>query len=216
MRTWRPHDVLTPCSLPDCDGVVWRGNEAIKGASSTLQELRRAGKKCVFVSNATTKTRHGFVSKFASLGIDNQVQAADVYNPAMATPRWLQQRGISKVYLIGEGGILDEMADAGIEVLGSPHDDASYSDQAGFGDIELDDSVQAVVAAQDSRFNFFKLAMASLYLTRPGKDTLFVSTHPDVSVPVAGGRCVPEGGVMAAAIASAIGRAPDEGRSKHV
>ena len=29
----------------DCDGVVWRGNDAIAGAGSTLQELRQAGKK---------------------------------------------------------------------------------------------------------------------------------------------------------------------------
>ena len=58
------HDLF----LFDCDGVVWRGTEAVPGAIALLKRLMAAGKKCLFVSNNATKSRSTYVAKFAGLG----------------------------------------------------------------------------------------------------------------------------------------------------
>lgn len=53
----------------DCDGVIWKGDVAIEGATRVLDRLRALNKRVFFVTNNSTKSRKGFISKFTSLGI---------------------------------------------------------------------------------------------------------------------------------------------------
>lgn len=43
--------------LFDCDGVLYRGKDTIKGATETIHFLRSIGKKTLFVTNNSSKTR---------------------------------------------------------------------------------------------------------------------------------------------------------------
>ena len=54
----------------DCDGVLWRGNETIDNAAAALRELRRRGKRLLFVTNNSSKSRAAYVKKFQGLGIE--------------------------------------------------------------------------------------------------------------------------------------------------
>ena len=53
----------------DCDGVIWRGEAVIDGVPETLDLLRAHGKRLVFLTNNSTKSREGYRAKFESLGI---------------------------------------------------------------------------------------------------------------------------------------------------
>jgi hypothetical protein len=51
-------------------GVIWRGDSVIDGVPETLDMLRAAGKRLVFVTNNSTKSRKGYLGKFTSLGLN--------------------------------------------------------------------------------------------------------------------------------------------------
>lgn len=50
-------------------GVIWKGDELIDGVPQTLDMLRAKGKKLVFVTNNSWKSRSQYADKFRSLGI---------------------------------------------------------------------------------------------------------------------------------------------------
>lgn len=55
--------------VADCDGVLWRGSDTIANAPEALLALRQAGKRLLFVTNNSSKSRAKYVDKFAGLGI---------------------------------------------------------------------------------------------------------------------------------------------------
>ena len=66
----------------DCDGVIWRGDSVLDGVPETLAALRALGKKLVFVTNNSTKSRAGYLKKFTGLGLD--VRAEEIYSSSYA------------------------------------------------------------------------------------------------------------------------------------
>lgn len=54
--------------LTDCDGVLWKGNQAIDGSPEMIQKFRQMGKKVIFVTNNSTKSRQEYVKKCSDLG----------------------------------------------------------------------------------------------------------------------------------------------------
>lgn len=59
--------------LFDCDGVLWSGDDAIAGAQSVLEKLRKRGKQVIFVTNNASKSRRAYLEKFKKMGIDAKV-----------------------------------------------------------------------------------------------------------------------------------------------
>ncbi|KAL8486097.1 hypothetical protein ACS0TY_022993 [Phlomoides rotata] len=55
--------------LFDCDGVMWKGDALIDSVLDTLDMLQAMGKKLVFVTNNSTKSRKQYANKFHFLGI---------------------------------------------------------------------------------------------------------------------------------------------------
>ena len=47
----------------DCDGVIWKGDSLIEGVPETLEMLRSKGKRLVFVTNNSTKSRKQYGKK---------------------------------------------------------------------------------------------------------------------------------------------------------
>nr|CAB3487468.1 unnamed protein product [Digitaria exilis] len=54
----------------DCDGVIWKGDKLIDGVPETLDLLRSKGKRLVFVTNNSTKSRKQYGKKFETLGLN--------------------------------------------------------------------------------------------------------------------------------------------------
>ena len=59
--------------LTDCDGVLWKGNNAIEGSPELINKFREIGKKVICVTNNSTKTRKEYKQKCDDLGFGGEV-----------------------------------------------------------------------------------------------------------------------------------------------
>jgi phosphoglycolate/pyridoxal phosphate phosphatase family enzyme len=193
--------------LVDCDGVLWRATDGVDGVSHTVDALRAAGKRVYFVTNNSTKSRAAYVHKLQhTAGIHAAPEA--IISSAYAAAVYCKAHGINKkVYMVGEGGLEEELRSvAGVDVLG-PEDWGKAFEFGTFHPTDLDPDVQAVVAGFDGKFCYYKLAKAAAYLRYvPG--CRFVATNRDLTYPDKH-IVTPGGGTLIACIEAGAGRAPD-------
>ncbi|TMW60886.1 hypothetical protein Poli38472_000928 [Pythium oligandrum] len=188
--------------LFDCDGVLWRGDTMIPGATQMLDLLRSLGKRVVFVTNNSTKTRETYVKKLASHGID--ARAEDIVTSAWATAQYMKNEGLAgKVYYVGEEGLGKELAAVGYEPFGL--EDSKVTELP--SPFTVDKSVSAVVVGLDRNVSFYKVSYAATCIRQiPG--CRFIGTNPDPTFPV-DGAILPAGGSLIKFVECAAGRAPE-------
>ncbi|MEC1919809.1 sugar-phosphatase AraL [Bacillus subtilis] len=121
MRIMASHD--TPVSpagtLIDLDGTVFRGNELIEGAREAIKTLRRMGKKIVFLSNRGNISRAMCRKKLLGAGIEADVN--DIVLSSSVTAAFLKKHyRFSKVWVLGEQGLVDELRMAGVQHANEP------------------------------------------------------------------------------------------------
>ncbi|CAL2251041.1 unnamed protein product [Prunus armeniaca] len=165
--------------LFDCDGVIWKGDQLIDGVPETLHMLRSKGKKLVFVTNNSTKSRSQYANKFLSLGIS--VTEDEIFSSSFAAAMYLQLINFpqhKKVYVIGEQGILEELQLAGFTALGGPEDGKKTAQLKSNCLFEHDKSVGAVVVGLDQYINYYKLQYGTLCI-RENPGCLFIATNRD-------------------------------------
>ncbi|XP_031249377.1 phosphoglycolate phosphatase 1B, chloroplastic-like [Pistacia vera] len=142
----------------DCDGVIWKGDKLIDGVPETLDMLRAKGKRLVFVTNNSTKSRKQYGKKFETLGLS--VNEEEIFASSFAAAAYLKSIDFpkdKKVYVIGEDGILKELELAGYQYLGGPADGEKKIElKPGFL-MEHDKDVGAVVVGFDRYFNYYKI-----------------------------------------------------------
>lgn len=188
----------------DCDGVIWRGDTLIEGVKKTLEALLRLGKRLVFVTNNSTKSRRQYAAKFKDLGLDF-VSEEHIFSSSFAAAAYLKKLGFNKkAYVIGEEGILEELETAGIASLGGPADAGRVVDLAAGSDalVQLDPDVGAVVVGFDRHINYYKLQYATKCLREvPG--CLFVATNRDAVTHLTANDEWAGGGSMVAAVEAA-------------
>ena len=208
--------------LLDCDGVVWRGSEAVPGAGAAARALARAGKRVFFVSNNSTKSVADYVRKLRGVcGL--RAAPAQVVTSSVAAAAWCGGPGGLRgahAYVVGAPALAEALRGAGLAVDADAGGLADGGRPFAFGDMapdDLDPRVRAVVVGFDAAFSYFKLARAASYLRygAPGAEpgaprarVAFVATNGDLSFPDEH-QLVPGGGVLVRAIAIAAGREPD-------
>jgi HAD superfamily hydrolase (TIGR01457 family) len=166
--------------LFDLDGVLYRGAEAVPGAPEALAALRAAGRRVAFVTNNSARTPAVVAERLRSVGIE--ADAGEVVTSAFATAELLAGRGCRSAFVVGENGLTDALAAAGIEVLA----------------VEPA-SADAVVVGWDRHADYAKLRTASVLVER---GAAFVGTNADASLPAADGTRWPGAGALLAAIAT--------------
>ncbi|KAG9402823.1 hypothetical protein AC1031_006368 [Aphanomyces cochlioides] len=188
--------------LFDCDGVLWRGNAAIQGAKEAIALLRSRGKKVVFVTNNSTKSRDTYVNKLVGQGIPATV--GDIVTSASACAAFLKKMDVEgKVYVVGEEGLAAEVSAQGFENFGLDHNGKTTLPHP----FVVDPNVGAVVIGLDRAISYYKLSYAATcILTNPG--CKFYATNNDPTYPT-DGAILPGGGSCVAALATAVGRQPD-------
>ncbi|KAK7428562.1 p-nitrophenyl phosphatase [Neonectria magnoliae] len=175
--------------LFDCDGVLWSGDHIFEGVPETIALLRSKGKRTVFVTNNSTKSRQEYLKKLTGLGIPSEVDDifGSSYSAAIYVSRILKlPEGKNKVYIIGETGIEKELESEGIPYIGgtdptyrrdiTPEDFKALAD----GSL-LDDDVGIVLCGLDFHINYLKLAVGMHYLKR---GALFLATNTDSTLPM--------------------------------
>ncbi|XP_071921062.1 phosphoglycolate phosphatase 2 [Coffea arabica] len=194
--------------LFDCDGVIWRGDVLIDGVRDTLDMLRSMGKKLVFVTNNSTKSRRQYAKKFHSLGIT--VTEDEIFSSSFAAAMFLKVNDFpkeKKVYVIGGEGILDELELAGFVGLGGPEDGKKTVELEANCRFEHDKSVGAVVVGLDPYINYYKLQYGTLCI-RENPGCLFIATNRDAVGHMTDLQEWPGAGCMVAAICGSTQREP--------
>jgi len=193
--------------LSDCDGVLWTTDSVVPGAPEAVRKLKAMGKKVLYVTNNSNKSRQEYVKKFLSLGyhvIDDEIYAA-----AYVTAEYLKHKlkYTGKVYCIGSQGLADELKLCNIYPTEIGPDTMEGKSLTDLENYQLDPSVKCVVVGLDYDFTFVKAAKAAMYLQ--DKKCLFVATNSDSNLPTSSGRIMPCAGSMLAMVQTASQRRPD-------
>lgn len=175
--------------LFDCDGVLWTGDHLFEGVTETLSMLRAKGKRTVFVTNNSTKSREEYLQKFKKLGIPSNVE--DIFGSAYSSAIYVSRimklpEGKRKVFVVGEAGIENELRTEGVSFIGgtdpSLRRDMTPEDWNGIADGSLlDPEVGVVLCGLDFHINYLKLSIAFHYLRR---GAVFLATNTDSTFPM--------------------------------
>ncbi|KAJ9154915.1 Haloacid dehydrogenase (HAD) superfamily protein [Pleurostoma richardsiae] len=175
--------------LIDCDGVLWSGEHVFDGVPETIKLLRSKGKRTVFVTNNSTKSREEYVKKLESKGISSRVD--DIFGSSYSAAIYIGRimnlpTPKNKVFVIGEKGIETELQSENVPFIGGTDPafrrDITDADFAGLADGSLlDPDVGVVLAGLDFHINYLKLATAYQYIVRGAK---FLATNVDSTLPM--------------------------------
>jgi len=168
----------------DLDGVVYLRKQAIPGATRFFDELISGGKRFVFLTNNSSRTRREYVKILSGIGI--RASLGDIVTSAYATARYVSERAKgSRVHVVGGSGLIEELSEAGMEVVNEP-------------------PVRFVIAGIDFAFTYEKLALASKLLRGGAR---FIATNRDATYPTEEGP-LPGAGSIVSAIMTASGKRP--------
>jgi glycerol 3-phosphatase-2 len=174
------------CILFDLDGVLYRGEEAVPAAPPTLAELRARSVRLVFLTNNSARTPDQVADKLRAMGI--AADPNEVVTSALATAELLGRRGGGRVFVIGQDGVREALAGAGLEILeGEP------------------ETADLVVVGFDGGATYAKLKTACLLVQRGAK---LVATNADGSYPAADGLW-PGAGALLSVITTTTGAEPE-------
>jgi 4-nitrophenyl phosphatase len=170
--------------IVDMDGVLYLGDTPLPGLDVFFAFLRERAISFQLVTNNSSLTPAMYVAKMARMGV--QVETSHILTSSLATADHLAgrfPRG-SRVYAIGEEGLMDALQGAGF-VLSRR-------------------SPVAVVVGFDRDVTYAKLREATL-LIRAGAP--FIATNPDRTLPVPEGQ-VPGTGATLAFLTASTDQAP--------
>ena len=172
------------------------------------------GKRLLFLTNNSSKSRRQYLEKFAALGIAAEPQ--EVVPSSFAAAAYLTDVGFAQggksVFLVGGEGVAAELEEAGIRyntwagVCRSSAGDGSgaaavamqqqgWTSEA-FARLRLHPGIGAVVVGFDAAFDYNALCYASACLWEL-PDCLFVATNCDSADTMGAWVCVGRGGVLA-------------------
>jgi NagD protein len=96
----------------DMDGVIYHGNQLLKGTVEFVDWLTKNDKAFLFLTNSSERSPLELSQKLARLGV--MVDPEHFYTSALATAGFLSsQRPGGSVYVIGEPGLIQALYDAG-------------------------------------------------------------------------------------------------------
>jgi 4-nitrophenyl phosphatase len=173
--------------LLDMDGVLYVGNQGLPGVQELLDYLDSSGRSWLCVTNNSSRTSQNFSEKLAAMGVT--VPADRILGSAEATASWLAQQvpAGTRVLLMGEKSIRDQMVQKGFELVSDPYE------------------AEVVVATIFFGLNYSILTDLTLAIRNGAR---FIATNPDPSLPTERGQ-VPGTGSLVALLSTASGRRPE-------
>lgn len=171
----------------DLDGVVYRGNEAIPGAGSTLRWLADRH-RLVFATNNSSRTPEAVAGKIRTI-TGYPADAAEVVTSAMAAA---SVADVEPTFVVGGEGIRRALADVGIEVVGA-------------------ETAGQVVSGIDFSFSYDTMRSAASALRGGAR---WIATNTDATFPTEVGEW-PGAGAIVAGLEAASGRTPEVAGKPH-
>lgn len=170
------------------------------------------GKRTVFVTNNSTKSRPEYLQKLTKLGIPGDVEEifGSAYSAAIYISRILKLPAPkNKVFVLGEAGIENELRTENVPFIGgtdpSYRRDMTPEDWQGIADGSLlDPDVGCVLAGLDFHINYLKISHAYQYLRR---GATFLATNLDPTFPM-NHNFFPGAGSVIIPLSNMIGQTP--------
>ncbi|MBN2550787.1 MAG: HAD-IIA family hydrolase, partial [Anaerolineales bacterium] len=180
--------------LFDLDGTLYLGEQALPGAVETLAELRRRGKRLLFVSNKPLEGPQAYADHLTRFGIP--ADPDEVLTSAGVLGDYLRRNhpGL-RYYVVGEEYLRQELVRYGLTLVDDlwDQDERQVIDPRG---------IDAVVIAFDRTLDYRKLNTAYQALLRGAR---FFATNADKACPMPGG-AIPDAGATIAALEHITGR----------
>ena len=184
MGGWCPPLSKFAVVLMDLDGVIWVDGEPIEANLSVARKLADEG-RLIVVTNNSTRSRRLYSRALRRLGLN--IESSRIVTSGFSAARLLRRiAGKTRVYVVGEEGLVEELAMAGHEIL----------------TISEASMAEAVVVGLDRSLTYAKLHAAMKALSR---GALFVATNLDHALPSRDG-LKPGAGAIVAALEVASGR----------
>jgi NagD protein len=166
----------------DMDGVIYHGNQLLKGAKEFVMWMEENNKPFLFLTNSSERSPLELSQKLSRLGID--VEPNHFYTSALATASFLAtQNPGGSVYVIGEPGLIQALYDQGFTMNNANPDYVVVGEGRGYGLESLERAVRLVE-----------------------EGARLIGTNPDISGPIEGGVMVPACGALIAPIELVTGR----------
>ncbi len=176
--------------LLDCDGVIWRGNQAIEGSIETINYLYQKGYKVYFVTNNSTLTKEEYRKKFSVFGLN--VRPEQIITSAYTAAYYVHTTlpHVKNVYIIGETGLVDAFRQYNYNIVENT----------------IENRVDLVVVGMDRQFTYKKLyyGMHSILYHHAN----FIATNLDPTFPLSNDRLAPGAGAMIAALERCTNMSP--------
>lgn len=170
----------------DIDGVIARGQTPIPNAIEAVEKLREMGKRIIFVSNNSTRSRKIMMERFKNYGL--KVSEDELLIATYATARLIsREKRNAKVYTTGENGLKEELRLAGIKIV--DYKNAEY-----------------LVVGSNRGINF-EIMTKALRLAL-NKNVRYIAVNPDKIFPAEDGP-IPGTGMIIGALYWMSGREPD-------
>ncbi len=180
----------------DLDGVLYRGEKPTPGAVDTVERLRAAGKRVMYATNNSTRSRAEYVARLRGFGFPCELE--DIVTSAWALARYLVQHRLrprSPLIIGGATGLRAELREAG--VLEREHPVRPYAE------VRPHDAVaDTVLVGLHQSFTYDDLAEGQRALLA---GVPFIAANRDVAFPVEG-RLLPGAGGIVAALETVTGR----------
>ena len=145
----------------DVDGTVVRESAPIAGAAEGLDAVDDAGLRRVFCSNNPIERPAAYEARFADAGFT--VSAEEVFTAGTITTDYLtDEHADDQVFLIGEAGLRDQLAEAGLSLTTDPR------------------AADVVVGSLSREFGYETLCETIIAMD---DDPAFVGTDPDTVIP---------------------------------
>ena len=179
----------------DLDGVVYRGDQPVRGAPELVDFLHRHGVAVRFATNNSTATRRAYVDRLAGMGI--RATADEIVTSTSATIEHLRRHApeVRSILAIGADGMETELREAGFEVTMAAA--AVARDPGG----PLERPHDAVIVGLDPEVDYARLSSAMAAVADGAR---LIATNADARYPTPAG-FLPGAGAIVAALTAATG-----------
>ena len=173
--------------LFDLDGVLYRGQGAVPRAPEAVEELRRRGLACAYVTNNASRSAESVAGHLRDLGID--AQSEEVFGSAPAGVRLMAEHVApgSRVLVTGSAYLRELVTAAGFTTVDSAAE-----------------TPDAVIQGFNPDLSWRDLAEAAFAIN---SGAAWFATNLDLSIPQAGG-VAPGNGALVEAVARATKKWP--------
>lgn len=169
------------------DGTIYLGDELIDGSKEFLETIKEKGKRYIFLTNNSSKSKEVYVEKLNKLGI--QASEEEVFTSGEATTMYLKKhKKGAKIYLLGTEALEEEFRREGFILEKERHKNIDY-----------------VVLGFDTTLTYEKLWAACEYIS---EGVEYIATHPDFNCPLPNDKFMPDAGAMAAFIEASTSKTP--------